>query len=139
MQTIFNSERIDQCDFIQEQDGQYRAIVKLAFITVVDDLGIKANWGRQQWNSALDVFKSFKPGVLQTIEFKANGSDNWLPVFARVGNKIRFMDKSMFLSMTVGDINQSWSKTNLYSQTNYSNAGAKTWADKAFVPNLVLA
>jgi hypothetical protein len=45
------------------------------------------------------------------------------------------MDSDMFLAMEVGDINQDWSNTNLYSQTNYGLAGAKTWADKAFVKN----
>jgi hypothetical protein len=45
------------------------------------------------------------------------------------------MDTQMFLTMKVGDINQNWSNTNLYSQTNYALANAKTWADKAFVTN----
>jgi hypothetical protein len=138
---IFNSERIGQCTFIQGRQGQYRAIVKVqaGFMTVVEDLGIKANWGRQSWNSAMDVFRNFKRGALQTIEFKAEGSDTWLTVFARSGNKIKLMDTDMFLAMEVGDINQDWSKTNLYSQTNYRLAGAKTWADKAFVSNLPVA
>ena len=138
---IFNSERINQSDFIQGRQGQYRAIVKVqaGFMTVVDDLGIQANWGRQQWNSPMDVFRGFKKGALQTIQFKAEGSDNWLTVFARSGNKIKLMDTEMFLAMTVGDINQDWSTTNLYSQTNYRLAGAKTWADKAFVTNVPVA
>lgn len=136
-QTIFNSERINQTDFIQGRNGQYRAIVKVqaGFMTVVEDLGIQANWGRQRWNSAMEVFRSFKKGALQTIEFKAEGSNNWLTVFARSGNKVKLMDKEMFLTMTVGDINQDWSNSNLYSQTNYALAGAKTWADKAFTTN----
>lgn len=138
---IINSERINQSDFIQGRQGQYRAIVKVkaGFMTVVDDLGIQANWGRQQWNSPMDVFRGFKKGALQTIQFKAEGSDNWLTVFARLGNKIKLMDTEMFLAMTVGDINQDWSTTNLYSQTNYRMAGAKTWADKAFVTNVPVA
>jgi hypothetical protein len=41
----------------------------------------------------------------------------------------------MFMTMQVGDINQDWSNTNLYSQTNYALAGAKTWADLAFALN----
>jgi hypothetical protein len=45
------------------------------------------------------------------------------------------MDTQLFLDMEVGDINQNWSNSNLYSQTNYALAGAKTWADKAFVSN----
>lgn len=137
---IFNSERINQVDFINGRTGQYRAVVKVkaGFMTVVDDLGIQCNWSSgAQWKSALSVFKGFKRGALQTIEFKADGSDSWLTVFARKGNKVMLMDTDMFLTMTVGDINQDWSNTNLYSQTNYKMAEAKTWADKAFVSNNV--
>jgi hypothetical protein len=107
-------------------------------MTTVDDLGILSNWSSgPQWKSVISVFKSFKRGALQTIEFKAEGTTTWLNVFARKGNKILLMDTDMFLNMTVGDINQDWSTTNLYSQANYKLAGAKTWADKAFVANEV--
>jgi hypothetical protein len=135
---FFNSERISAVDFIQGRQGQYRAIVKVkaGFMTTVDDLGIASNWeSGARWKSALSVFKSFKKGALQTIEFKADGTNTWLTVFARVGNKVKLMDESMFMTMQVGDINQDWSNTNLYSQTNYTLAGAKTWADLAFALN----
>ena len=134
---FFNTTNINTVDFIQGRQGQYRAIVKVkaGFMTVVDDLGIRANWGRQQWNSPLDVFRDFKKGALQTIEFKAEGSDSWLTVFARTGKTVKTMDVEMFMTMKVGDINQDWYNTNLYSQTNYALAGAKTWADLAFAPN----
>lgn len=134
---IFNAERISQVDFIQGRKGEYRAIVRVqaGFMTVVEDQGIRANWGRLSWNSAMDVFRGFKKGALQTIEFRAEGSETFITVFARSGNKIKLMDSDMFLAMEVGDINQDWSNTNLYSQTNYGLAGAKTWADKAFVKN----
>jgi hypothetical protein len=134
---IFNAERISQVDFIQGRKGEYRAIVRVqaGFMTVVEDQGIRANWGRQSWSSAMDVFRGFKKGALQTIEFRAEGSETFITVFARSGNKIKLMDSDMFLAMEVGDINQDWSNTNLYSQTNYGLAGAKTWADKAFVKN----
>lgn len=135
---FFNSENINSVDFIQGRQGQYRAIVKVkaGFMSTVDDLGITSNWeSGARWKSALDVFKSFKKGALQTIEFKADGSNNWLTVFARVGNKVKLMDESMFMTMQVGDINQDWSNTNLYSQTNYALAGARTWADLAFALN----
>jgi hypothetical protein len=135
---IFNSERISQTDFIQDRKGEYQAIVKVqaGFMTTVDDLGIKCKWeSGPQWKRAINVFRSFKKGALQTIQFKAEGTDTWLNVFARKGNKIILMDEQLFQDMEVGDINQNWSNTNLYSQTNYALAGAKTWADKAFVNN----
>jgi hypothetical protein len=137
---IFNSERISQVDFINNRNGEYRAIVKVqaGFMTTVDDLGIQSNWpSGAQWKSAMSVFRGFKKGALQTIQFRAEGSTHWITVFARKGNKIVLMDTQMFLDMEVADINQNWSTTNLYSQTNYKLAGAKTWADKAFVSNEV--
>jgi hypothetical protein len=141
-QNIFNAERISQVDFIKGRQGQYRAIVKVqaGFMTIVEDLGIQCQWpSGARWKSALDVFRNFKKGALQTIEFKADGSDTFITVFARSGNKIKLMDLEMFQTMTVGDINQDWSSTNLYSQTNYRMAGANTWADKAFVTNVPAA
>ena len=135
---FFNTNNIHSVDFIQGRQGQYRAIVKVkaGFMTIVDDLGIQCKWeSGARWKSALSVFKSFKKGALQTIEFKAEGSENWLTVFARSGNKVKLMDEQMFMTMQVGDINQDWSNTNLYSQTNYALAGAKTWADLAFALN----
>jgi hypothetical protein len=135
---IFNTENISQVDFINNRNGEYRAIVKVeaGFMATVEDLGILSNWSSgPQWKSALSVFKNFKKSALQTIEFKAEGTTSWLTVFARKGNKVILMDEQMFREMTIGDINQNWSNTNLYSQRNYALAGAKTWADKAFVKN----
>jgi len=106
---IINSEKISQVEFISDRKGEYRAIVKVqaGFMTVVEDLGIQNNWGRQQWNRAIDVFRGFKKGALQTIEFKAEGSNTWLTVFAKAGNKIKLMDYQLFKDMEVGDINQN--------------------------------
>ena len=134
---IINSEKISQVEFIEDRKGEYRAIVKVqaGFMTVVDDIGIQNKWGRQQWNAAIDVFRGFKKGALQTIQFKAEGTDSWLTVFAKSGNKVKLMDYQLFKDMEVGDINQNWSNTNLYSQTNYRLCNTKTWADKAFVVN----
>ena len=59
---IVNVVKINVTDFVQNRKGEYRAIVKVqaGFMTVVDDLGIQANWGKQQWNAAIDVFRNFK-------------------------------------------------------------------------------
>ena len=128
---------LSRVEFVNGQVGTYRAIVKVkaGFVTVVDDLGIQANWGKKQWNSAIDVFRNFKKGALQTIQFKADNSRgaDWITVFARVGNKIKLIDDSLLAELKIGDINQDWSNTNLYNQNQYQAVGAKTWADKAFV------
>jgi hypothetical protein len=137
--TIINSEKISQVDFIQSRKGEFQAIVKVqaGFMTTVDDLGIKAKWKTgPQWKRGIDVFRSFKKGALQTIQFKAEGTDTWLTIFAKAGTKIKLMDTQLFEDMKVGDINQNWSNTNLYSPTNYNLSNAKTWEDKAFVNNI---
>jgi hypothetical protein len=130
---------LSRVDFVNGQVGTYRAIVKVkaGFVTVVDDLGIQANWGKKQWNSAIDVFRNFKKGALQTIQFKADNSRgaDWITVFARVGTKIKLIDDSLLADLKIGDINQDWSNTNLYNQNQYQAVGGKTWADNAFITN----
>ena len=130
---------LSRVEFVNGQVGTYRAIVKVkaGFVTVVDDLGIQANWGKKQWNSAIDVFRNFKKGALQTIQFKADNSRgaDWITVFARVGTKIKLIDDSLLADLKIGDINQDWSNTNLYNQNQYQAVGGKTWADNAFITN----
>jgi len=142
MANVINTTTIHMTDFIQDRPGQYRAIVKVkaGFLTVVDDLGATCNWrSGLQWKRAIDVFRNFQKGALQTIQFKAEGSDNWLNVFARSGKTVKIMDRQLFEEIEVGDINQIWTSTNLYSQTQYGMVGAKTWASKAFVQNHLVA
>lgn len=136
-QVVVVDKGINRTDYIQNQKGQYRAIVKVkaGFMTVVDDLGIQANWGKQQWNKPIEVFRGFKRGALQSIQFRAEGTSAWLTVFARTGNKVKVADDELLADINVGDINQDWSRSNLYSIHQYRFVDAKTWADKAFVKN----
>ena len=136
-QVVVVDKGINRTDYIQNQKGQYRAIVKVkaGFMTVVDDLGIQANWGKQQWNKPIEVFRGFKRGALQSIQFRAEGTSAWLTVFARTGNKVKVADDELLADMNIGDINQDWSRSNLYNIAQYQLVGAKTWADKAFVKN----
>jgi hypothetical protein len=125
-----------QVEFIQGRKGLYRAIVKTkGGLTVVDDLGIANGWKKAQWQDALDVFNNFKKGALQTIEFQAKGSTHWMTVFSRSGNKINIIDSDMLANMTVGHINQDWSNSTLYSQTQYKAVGSKYWSCYAFRKN----
>lgn len=136
--TIINTTQISQVNFIQDRPGQFRAIVKVraGFMTVVGDLGLQCNWSTgARWKRAIDVFRSFKKGALQTIEFKADGTETWLHVFAKAGTKVKFMDNQLFEDMEVGDINQIWTNTNLYDQKQYGMVNSKTWASKVFVMN----
>jgi len=137
MKNIVNIAKISTTDFIQGRKGQYRAIskVRAGFMTVVDDLGIQANWGRQDWNSAIEVFRGFKKGALQTIQFKAEGTNSWLTVFARSGKNVKLADVELLAQMKVGDINQNWSNTNLYNQYQYQAVNAKSWDSFAYIQN----
>ena len=101
---------------------------------IVDDLGFE-RWNKPQWTHSLDVFTNFKKGALQTIEFKPEGSDYWFKVFARSGNKITTIDSDMLAAMKVGHINQDWSNSTLYSQTQYKAVKATSWESYAFVKN----
>jgi hypothetical protein len=83
------------------------------------------------------LLTSFTKRALQTIEFQPEGSNIWLTVFARKGNKIVLMDEVIMENLTVGTINQYWSDTNLYNQSQYGKVEAKTWADRAFVNNVI--
>ena len=122
-------------DNIQGRKGAYRAIVKTkGGLSIVEDLGL-IRWNKPQWTHSLDVFTNFKKGALQTIEFKPEGSDYWVTVFARSGNKITTIDSDMLAAMKVGHINQDWSNSTLYSQTQYKAVGSTTWASYAFVKN----
>ena len=135
-EVIVIDRTINRTDFIKGE-GTYRAIVKVkaGFMTVVDDLGIQANWGKKSWNKGIDVLRDFKKGALQSIQFQPEGTSSWLTVFAKVGTKIKSIDDAILAEMNVGDINQNWYNTNLYSQAQYAAVGSKTWADKAFVKN----
>jgi len=138
--SIINLTDIHMTNFIQDRPGQFRAIVKVqaGFMTVVGDLGIQCKWKNgARWKRAIDVFRSFKGGALQTIEFKADGTETWLHVFAKAGKKVKLMDAQMFEDMEVGDINDGkyWSTTNLYNQKQYAMVNSKTWASKVFIKN----
>jgi hypothetical protein len=83
------------------------------------------------------LLTAYKKGALQTIEFQPEGSTNYFTIFAKKGNRVVIIDSLILAHLTVGTINQYWVNTNLYSQSQYAAVGAKTWADRAFVPYIV--
>ncbi len=82
------------------------------------------------------LMTAYTKGTLQTIEFQPEGTDYYLTVFAKKGNKVILIDEVILASLTVATINQYWFNTNLYDQKQYEIVGAKTWADKAYVMNV---
>lgn len=113
--------------------GKFRFITKCraGWMTIVD---AKDNENEYYMTYPESIITGYLKGALQTVEFKPDGWDIWLTVFARKGNKIVLIDEVILSHLTVGTINQYYSNTNLYSQTQYNAVGAKNWTDRAFVP-----
>jgi hypothetical protein len=80
------------------------------------------------------IITGYKKGALQTVEFCPDGGDYYLTIFARKGNRIVMLDEQILGHLTVGTINSIYSNTNLYNMEQYKAVGAKTWADRAYVP-----
>jgi hypothetical protein len=126
MKNIINAIGINTVDFIQGRKGTYQAIVKVP-------AGFMSAY---EVGTELPSLNRWKKGALQTIQFRAEGSNAWLTVFARKGSKIVLVDQEILETLEVGTINQLFFNTNLYSQLQYAAVKAKTWADKAFVMNV---
>lgn len=128
--TIVN--KIRTCNFMKGQRGSFRVVSKCraGFLTVVDS---PAHENERYSLHPASVLADYKKGALQTVEFRAEGTQSWLTVFARTGKKIHFVDEDILSTLDVGTINQLWSNTDLYDQHQYAAVGAKTWADLAYV------
>jgi len=134
MENIINISRLHTTDYIKGNKGQFRAIskVKAGFMTTVD---FNQHTNETFSKDPSQVLGWFKKGALQTVEFKAEGSNYWLTVFARVGKKIKLVDQDILKGLKVGTINSLWSNTELYSQYQYTAVKAKNWDSMAFVMN----
>ena len=137
MSKVVNITNLRTVNFIKGQKGQFRFVVKVkaGFVTINES----PSWQNEQFseNPSL-VLGNYEKGALQTVEFKAEGSDFWLTVFARVGKKIKLVDLSILEGLKVGTINQLWLNTELYSQDQYKVVNAKSGDSKAYVMNEVV-
>jgi len=111
--------------WIENREGTFQAITKVpAGFMVATEIG-----------SEVPSLNRWKKGALQTIQFKAQGVDHWITVFARKGTKVVLIDEKIAEKIEVGTINQLFYNTNLMDQEQYQAVNAKTWADKVFVLN----
>ena len=117
--------------------GKFRVITKCraGWMTIIDCRDYDNEWFMKQPES---IITGYTKGSLQTVEFCPDGGDYYLTIFARKGNKIVIIDETILGHLTVGTINQLFSNTNLYNQEQYNAVGARTWADRAYVPYNVL-
>lgn len=115
------------------QKGKFRVVTRCraGWSTIIDCRDYDNEWFMQQPES---IIAGYTKGSLQTVEFCPDGGDYYLTVFARKGNKIVIIDETILGNLTVGTINSIFSNTNLYNQAQYTAVGAKTWADRAYVP-----
>ena len=122
---INNIKDLTVVNWIGDREGIFQAIVKVqAGFMVATEIG-----------SELPSLNRWKKGALQTIQFKAQGLNHWVTVFAKKGTKVVLIDEKIAETITVGTINSLFYNTNLMDQTQYQAVKAKTWADKAFLLN----
>ena len=112
-------------DYIGEREGIFQAITKVpAGFLIAYEIG-----------SDLPSLNGWKKGALQSLQFKAEGTNHWMTVFAKKGTKVILLDEKIAEKVTVGTINSLFYNTNLMDHNQYKAVGAKTWADKVFVLN----
>jgi hypothetical protein len=122
---VNNIKGLQLVNFIGERKGIFQAIVKVpAGFMVASEIG-----------SELPSLNRWKKGALQSIQFKAQGVNHWVTVFAKKGTNIILLDEKIAETVEVGTINQLFYNTNLMDQNQYQAVKAKTWADKAFLLN----
>ena len=112
-------------NWIGDREGIFQAIVKVpAGFMSAYEIGSK-----------LPCLNRWKKGALQSIQFKAEGTNHWMTVFAKKGVKVILLDEKLAEIVEVGTINQLFYNTNLMDHNQYQAVNAKTWADKAFLLN----
>ena len=122
---INNIKGLQVVNWIGDRRGIFQAIVKVqAGFMIATEIG-----------SELPSLNRWKKGALQTIQFKAEGTNHWMTVFAKKGTKVVLIDEKIAETITVGTINSLFYNTNLMDQTQYRSVNARTWADKAFLLN----
>ena len=134
MSKVVNITNLPTVHFINGQKGEFRTVakVKAGYVTIND----YPTWQNEQFsNNPSLILGQYEKGVLQTVQFKAEGSSFWLTVFARVGKKIKLVDLAILEGLEVRTINQLWFTTELYSQKQYEVVKAKNWTSKAYVMN----
>jgi len=119
----------------QYESGKFRMVVKTKLGMTVCDARDFDN-PRIMANPECAI-SGYKKGALQTVQFQPEGSDFWLTVFSRTGKKVKLIDETILVNLTVGTINSMFYNTNLYNYAQYKAVNSSTWADYAFQNNQV--
>lgn len=122
---VNNIKGLQVVNWIGKKKGIFQAIVKVqAGFMIATEIG-----------SELPSLNRWKKGALQSIQFKAQGVNHWVTVFAKKGKNIILLDEKIAETVEVGTVNQLFYNTNLMDQAQYRSVNARTWADKVFVMN----
>jgi len=117
----------------QYGSGEFRHIVKTKLgMTCVDARDFD---NPRMCEHPSSTITGYKKGVLQTVQFKPEGSNFWLTIFSRTGTKVKLIDESILIDLNVGHINGMFYNTNLYSNEQYKAVYAESWASMAYKEN----
>lgn len=119
----------------QYESGKFRMVVKTRLGMTVCDARDFDN-PRIMANPECAI-SGYKKGTLQTVQFQPEGSDYWFTVFSRTGKKVKLIDETILVNLTVGTINSMFYNTNLYNYEQYKAVNSSTWADYAYQHNQV--
>lgn len=119
----------------QYESGKFRMVVKTKLGMTVCDARDFDN-PRIMANPECAI-SGYKKGALQTVQFQPEGSDFWLTVFSRTGKKVKLIDETILVNLTVGTINSMFYNTNLYNYAQYKAVNSSTWASYAYQNNQV--
>jgi len=117
----------------QYESGKFRMVVKTKLGMTVCDARDFDN-PRIMANPECAI-SGYKKGALQTVQFQPEGSDFWLTVFSRTGKKVKLIDETILVNLTVGTINSMFYNTNLYNYAQYKAVNSSTWASYAYQQN----
>ena len=133
--------------------GSFRTKVKGKYITVNVSNHIKDTTKKYEFRAAFKCRAGFVsitdynaiPSVSITrwgknnlINIQVKSEDgNWFDVYTTKGGKWHSIDKGFLDVLTVGDMRSSF--PDMCDHEIWSVFGAKTWADKAFTPNVMAA
>lgn len=117
----------------QYASGKFRMVVKTRLGMTVCDARDFDN-PRIMANPECAI-SGYKKGALQTVQFNPSGTDIWLTIFSRTGKKVKLIDESILVNLTVGTINSMYYNTNLYDHHQYKAVNSKSWASMAYKMN----
>ena len=133
LKIIGNSDMMLVDILTQYGSGDYRHIVKTKLgMTCVDSRDFDSH---HMGNHPSSTITGYNNGVLQTVQFKPSGTNTWLTIFSRTGKKVKLIDESILVNLTVGHINSMYYNTNLYSHQQYKSVNSKSWASMAYQMN----